>query len=50
MSRIVEEEKEITCIRCKTKIIYTSKDIETTFITHDPYIECPVCGNKVFIY
>lgn len=49
MARIIEEEKDINCSHCRTKIAYTSKDIRTTFFTKDPYIECPACGNKIFI-
>lgn len=49
MTKIIEEEKEIKCKYCQTKLIYTPKDIRTTFFTKDAYIECPVCGNKIFI-
>lgn len=49
MVKIIEEEKEIKCPWCKTKLAYTSKDIRLAFIVNEPYIECPVCGLKIFI-
>lgn len=46
---IVNEEKTIKCCYCKTLLKYAAKDIRTTFFTNQPYIECPVCGAKLFM-
>lgn len=46
---IVNEEKTIKCCYCNTLLKYTAKDIRTTFFTNQPYIECPVCGAKLFM-
>lgn len=49
MVRVIDEEKKIQCKNCKTNLVYTCEDIRTAFFTHDAYVECPVCGNKIFI-
>lgn len=49
MVRVIDEEKKIYCKNCKTNLIYTWRDIRTTFVTNDAYVDCPVCGNKIFI-
>lgn len=46
---IVNEEKTIKCCYCNTLLKYTAKDIRTTFFVKKPYIECPVCGAKLFM-
>ena len=47
--KVISEIKEITCSSCKTKLEYEPKDIQTTFITNQPYVCCPICGHKIFI-
>ena len=47
--KVISEVKEIICSSCKTKLEYEPKDIQTTFITNQPYVCCPICRHKIFI-
>lgn len=46
---VIEETKIVKCKDCHSQLKFTSKDIETTWITNDPFVRCPVCGNRIFI-
>ena len=46
--KVIKENKIITCCGCGSQLIYTSEDIETTWIGNKPFIRCPICGQKLF--
>jgi DNA-directed RNA polymerase subunit RPC12/RpoP len=46
--KVIIEKRIITCCGCGTPLIYTSEDIETTWIGNKPFIRCPICGQKLF--
>ena len=46
--RIIEETKIRKCCNCKTELEYSRDDIELTWITKQPFVRCPVCGQKLF--
>lgn len=47
--KVINKEKVIKCCYCKTELVYTPKDIRTTFFNNMPYILCPICGSKLFM-
>lgn len=44
-----EQEYEITCPHCRSKIAYTSDDVVSDSF-YDKWIYCPVCNKEISIY
>ena len=46
--RIIEKTKIKKCCNCKTEFEFSTNDVELTWITKQPFVRCPVCGQKLF--
>ena len=47
--KIINKEKLTKCKLCKSDIEFTPKDVKHTFLLKSPYINCPVCKNRIYL-